>query len=98
MFNRLRFIAMIVLLIICSSVILFSQKSYGSGERKRARELGIIIGTMETGKWNGITDVKGVKVGNVTKISGEGDLTPGSGAVRTGGNRTAGIHCKRKST
>ena len=34
--------------------------------RKKIRELGIEIGSLETGKHNQITDVPGVKVGHVT--------------------------------
>ncbi|MCL5037286.1 MAG: P1 family peptidase [Chloroflexi bacterium] len=47
--------------------------------RVRARDLGIIIGDMEPGKYNAITDVPGVMVGHVTKNSGDGEK-----AVRTG--------------
>lgn len=53
-------------------------------ERRRLRELGIVIGSMRPGKWNAITDVKGVEVGHVTINEGEGKLTPGVGPVRTG--------------
>jgi D-aminopeptidase len=50
---------------------------------KRARELGIPLdGT--PGPFNAITDVKGVEVGYVTLISGEGKLVVGKGPVRTG--------------
>lgn len=52
--------------------------------RPRARELGVVIGTMATGPRNAITDVPGVAVGHVTLISGEGPLVPGRGPVRTG--------------
>ncbi len=52
--------------------------------RKRARELGIIVGTYAPGPLNAITDVGGVKVGQTTVISGEGPLKPGTGPVRTG--------------
>lgn len=52
--------------------------------RKRARELGIRIGTMEPGKWNAITDVPGVRVGHSTIIRGSGPLDVGVGPVRTG--------------
>lgn len=48
-------------------------------ERKRARELGIIIGDQDPGPCNAITDVKGVRVGHTTVIKGKG-----KGAVRTG--------------
>jgi D-aminopeptidase len=49
----------------------------------RARDLGIPFeGT--PGKWNAITDVNGLTVGQVTLISGEGNLKVGKGPVRTG--------------
>jgi len=52
--------------------------------RTRIRELGIVIGRMAPGPLNAITDVKGVRVGHVTLIRGEGKLRPGEGPVRTG--------------
>jgi D-aminopeptidase len=52
--------------------------------RPRAREIGIQIGVLPTGELNGMTDVPGVKVGHVTRISGEGSLSPGNGPIRTG--------------
>lgn len=52
--------------------------------RKRLRELGIVIGRYQTGPFNAITDVEGVKVGHQTLIQGEGLLKPGEGPVRTG--------------
>ena len=52
-------------------------------ERVRGRELGLPFpGT--PGRWNAITDVAGVEVGQVTLISGEGPLRVGRGPVRTG--------------
>ena len=52
-------------------------------ERVRGRELGLPFpGT--PGRWNAITDVAGVEVGQVTLISGEGPLRVGHGPVRTG--------------
>lgn len=47
--------------------------------RKRLRELGIRIGTLEPGPNNAITDIAGVKVGHKTIIKGEGSM-----AARTG--------------
>ena len=44
--------------------------------RRRARELGVRIGSMKPGKWNAITDVPGVRVGHTTLIQGE--------SIRTG--------------
>ena len=52
--------------------------------RPRARDCGIIIGSLPTGAHNAITDVPGVKVGHSTLIDGEGPLVPGVGPVRTG--------------
>jgi D-aminopeptidase len=51
--------------------------------RPRARDLGVPFeGT--PGRWNAITDVAGVEVGQTTLISGEGKLVVGRGPVRTG--------------
>jgi D-aminopeptidase len=50
--------------------------SGGEEERPRARDLGIEIGIFPTGRWNAITDVAGVRVGQVTVVEGD--------AVRTG--------------
>ena len=51
--------------------------------RARARDLGVPFdGT--PGTFNAITDVRGVEVGFVTLVSGEGKLVPGKGPVRTG--------------
>ncbi len=52
--------------------------------RLRARELGIRIGEMETGRFNAITDVDGVGVGHSTIIRGDGPLVVGEGPVRAG--------------
>ena len=52
--------------------------------RQSLRELGIVIGRMAPGPLNAITDVKGVRVGQVTLNRGEGKLRPGEGPVRTG--------------
>ena len=45
-------------------------------ERPRAREAGVVIGTMPTGARNAIVDVPGVRVGHATVIEGD--------SVRTG--------------
>lgn len=52
--------------------------------RPRARDIGVIIGSMPCGARNAITDVPGVKVGHVTLIEGEGKLVHGKGPIRTG--------------
>ncbi|HVM30088.1 MAG TPA: P1 family peptidase [Candidatus Limnocylindrales bacterium] len=52
--------------------------------RPRARELGIRIGLLPTGRNNAITDVEGVRVGHTTLVHGHGPLRRGEGPVRTG--------------
>ena len=53
------------------------------GSRPRARDLGVpFVGT--PGPLNAITDVKGVEVGQVTIVEGDGPLVVGKGPVRTG--------------
>ena len=42
-----------------------------NAQKKRARDLGIIIGILKPGKNNAITDVPGVKVGHVTLRNGD---------------------------
>ena len=46
------------------------------GQKIRPRDLGLQIGLFKTGRWNAITDVKGVQVGHETLIYGD--------SVRTG--------------
>ena len=54
-----------------------------NAQKPRARDIGIPFdGT--TGKFNAITDVRGVEVGYSTIISGEGKNIRGKGPVRTG--------------
>ncbi|HET9014928.1 MAG TPA: P1 family peptidase [Thermomicrobiaceae bacterium] len=58
----------------------------GSDEtaRPRARDAGVVLGELPPGPENAITDVAGVRVGQVTLWRGEGPLVPGMGPVRTG--------------
>jgi hypothetical protein len=44
--------------------------------RPRARDVGIVIGELPTGKLNAITDVEGVRVGHTTVVEGD--------SIRTG--------------
>ncbi len=53
------------------------------GQKPRARDIGIPFEGV-TGKFNAITDVKGVEVGYSTIISGSGKNVRGKGPVRTG--------------
>jgi D-aminopeptidase len=55
-----------------------------AAERKRVRDLGIVLGTLLPGPQNAITDVVGVRVGHATLVRGSGPLVRGVGPVRTG--------------
>lgn len=59
-------------------------KTTTSSTRRRLRDLGVSIGQLATGKYNAITDVKGVRVGHTTVNRGEGKLVRGEGPARTG--------------
>jgi D-aminopeptidase len=65
------------------SALLFCSVSALGQSRPRARDLGVPFDG-NPGRWNAITDVKGVEVGYTTLISGEGPLKVGFGPVRTG--------------
>ena len=52
--------------------------------RVRARDVGLTFGQFPPGPLNAITDVAGVKVGQITLSKGDGPLKPGEGPVRTG--------------
>ncbi|RYG21131.1 MAG: S58 family peptidase [Chitinophagaceae bacterium] len=64
--------AKFLLFIVCLSVTSITNAQTAN----RARDLGLKIGVMQTGKFNSITDVQGVKVGHTTLIIGD--------SVRTG--------------
>jgi D-aminopeptidase len=49
--------------------------------RVRARALGLHPGQFQPGPLNAITDVPGVKVGQVTLMQGDGPLQPGQGPL-----------------
>lgn len=53
------------------SILMILAGIEGNSQNKRARDYGITIGVMNPGKNNAITDVEGVKIGHVTKISGD---------------------------
>ena len=63
-------------------LIIFIQSSI-STQKPRARDIGIPFDGV-TGKYNAITNVKGVEVGYSTIISGSGKNVLGKGPVRTG--------------
>ncbi len=57
-----------------------------SFSQQRARDLGIEIGVIPTGKYNTITDVPGVKVGHTTLIKGDSVRTGVTAILPHGGN------------
>ncbi|MCW3992658.1 MAG: P1 family peptidase, partial [Candidatus Bathyarchaeota archaeon] len=56
------------------------------GKRVRAREFGIEMGLLETGRLNAITDVEGVGVGHSTLIEGDNIRTGVTAIVPHQGN------------
>jgi D-aminopeptidase len=73
----------LVILIFMLSAILLSATLVLATDKPRARDLGIPFDG-KPGKFNAITDVKGVEVGHATIISGQGKLVVGKGPARTG--------------
>lgn len=61
-------------------ILLFSICLYAQEKRERARALGVVNGILTPGKWNSITDVKGVLVGHKTLIDGS-DVRTGVTAI-----------------
>ena len=83
--SNFRKISTVFLLIIFISTN-FSQTIMPKNERPRARETGLKIGILPTGKFNSITDVGGVSVGHSTVIKGENVRTGVTAIVPHGGN------------
>lgn len=65
--------------LLLNSTALFAAKKTAE-ERPRARDVGLVVGTMKTGKFNAITDVEGVLVGHSTVIQ-EPDIHTGVTAI-----------------
>lgn len=59
---------------------------FSAEDRPRMREFGIETGIIEPGEWNAITDVAGVKVGQVTLIEGENIRTGVTAILPHAGN------------
>ncbi|OQX53524.1 MAG: aminopeptidase [Candidatus Aminicenantes bacterium 4484_214] len=70
-----------------SFILLFCFSNlFGGQERPRVREFGIKIGVLPPGPLNAITDVSGVKVGQLTLIKGESIRTGVTAICPHGGN------------
>jgi D-aminopeptidase len=60
--------------------------SQTSSNRPRAREAGVVVGTLASGPLNAITDVAGVRVGHTTVIEGDSICTGVTAILPHGGN------------
>ncbi|MFH1941205.1 MAG: P1 family peptidase [bacterium] len=58
----------------------------GAQDRGRARDFGVEVGILPTGRWNAITDVGGVLVGHVTLMKGDSVRTGVTAILPHGGN------------
>ncbi len=63
-----------------ASACLLLQGAASGQDRPRARDIGVVVGTLPTGPLNAITDVVGVKVGHATVIEGD-DIRSGVTAI-----------------
>ncbi len=70
---------------LCAGMVLAVTLEAPPPNAARAATAAIAIGTLPSGPLDAITDVAGVRVGQITKIEGApGPLVPGRGPVRTG--------------
>jgi D-aminopeptidase len=68
------------------ALVLLGAVVLASDNRPRAREFGLVVGVLPTGPLNAITDVAGVKVGQVTLIEGKDVRTGVTAVLPHGGN------------
>jgi D-aminopeptidase len=68
------------------ALVLLGAVLLASDGRPRAREFGLVVGVLPTGPLNAITDVAGVKVGQVTLIEGKDVRTGVTAILPHGGN------------
>jgi D-aminopeptidase len=68
------------------SLLLMTASAHAAEQRPRAREAGIAFGILQPGPLNSITDVEGVKVGQVTLIDGTTVHTGVTAVLPHGGN------------
>jgi D-aminopeptidase len=74
------------LLLVLAALTVSAAASAQPQHRPRVREAGIVIGVLPTGPLNAITDVAGVKVGQVTLIEGANIRTGVTAILPHGGN------------
>ncbi len=66
--------------VVCLLSLCFAAEFSAANDRPRARDVGLVIGIFQPGPLNAITDVAGVRVGQVTKIEGD-DIRTGVTAI-----------------
>src|SRR5262245_2205615 len=78
----------LLLLYVCPLLFAFKTMSQTTNQtpRPRARDLGVVVGILPTGKNNAITDVAGVRVGHVTLIRGDNVRTGVTAILPHSGN------------
>ncbi len=84
MFRKER--AMSVAFAVGLALVLVGAVVLASDDRPRAREFGLVVGVLPPGPLNAITDVAGVKVGQVTLIEGKDIRTGVTAILPHGGN------------
>jgi D-aminopeptidase len=78
--------AMPVIVAFCLVLVLLGAVVLAADNRPRARDFGLVVGVLPTGPLNAITDVAGVKVGQVTIIEGKDVRTGVTAILPHGGN------------
>ncbi len=81
---------MVRLILFCFFLVIFivniMSQTTDQSSRPRARDLGVIVGILPTGKNNSITDVAGVRVGHSTLIKGDNVRTGVTAILPHSGN------------
>ena len=73
-------------LLLAGAIAVAPVASLGAQERQSARELGVVVGVLPPGPLNAVTDVEGVRVGQVTVTSGDSINTGVTAVLPHGGN------------
>jgi D-aminopeptidase len=75
-----------ILLPLLALVLATADDAAGQEPRPRAREAGVVVGILSPGPLNAITDVEGVRVGQVAVVEGENVRTGVTAILPHGGN------------
>lgn len=75
-----------ILAVTLGSLALAGPEATAAQERPRAREVGLVIGSLPPGEANAITDVRGVRVGHATVLRGDSIRTGVTAILPHGGD------------